>query len=608
MNNKKLAHLELSAYKKLGSTFNRNRKYLGYRYFLNSEKYFIYKHIGGKNKIVAAYGNIVCTKANKTTLFLYPNYRNTFFRYKIKLSSKHFESLLPNSTIDVCFILPYCRKCSSGNIIDSWRLVIVTNKCQVFHNFPSHSENMDLEGEIEPLDIIRFDESAVWDLPNKKYPSNSQAHDKSEFYFPGFDEETYHYHPAINGITKNKYGNKGFPKFIDLPDGSFVSRFYFPERKTESNPFFYLNGLEIDTKITLLGTYRSNTNSSSRIVVLATVDGGRNWYAKYEFSDTGEYDFRQGNKDNWGLNHGKSINGELLEKIDNNSLTIRKRQLSLDNTKNYQVYSNPIKVERIINSNPITIVTKEQHNLKNGNIVVIQGEADSSLNYLLNNNASSSSSGNGLFFKVVVQDENSFFLFENVSNVDNTLPCRHIHFIDRQRDGWTIGTGEIYPNGWLLFMGSREGDTYSDIDIMQPFLTKQLTFSQSSIQRSMGLYLFERNEENYLVYASDHDLLNRETTFGPNTIERNSTGVYVGKLSSLDDYKNTFPIFETNEPCLFFKLIGDDYIFGGQRGLLAFGHRFGKEWEVLRIENAIKRYHGETSGFIVIDDYLFIKK
>ncbi|MCR5185115.1 MAG: hypothetical protein K6C32_03440 [Bacilli bacterium] len=569
--------------------------------------------IGGKKKIVAALNDVICVQKNPTTIELYPNYRNTLLKYTIKLTPNKFEGLIKGSKIDLCLLLPYCRQCKEGEIIDSWRLVIITNKCQVFHNFPNRSKDFNYEGESQPLDLVHFEESAIWDIPGRKYPSMNEKCDANEFFFPVFDKEVYEYHPRINGKHETKYGNKGFPKYLKNADGDIISRFYFPKRQSESNPFFYLDGLEIDTKITLVGTYRSNTNQPARIVVFATTDGGRNWFAKYEFGDYGQYDFRQGKESDWGLNFGNSINITNIEfdEKDVNSLEILKRELTLDfKTNNYQSFSNPISIKSIVKGSTAIIETHDPHGLTNGNIVLLKEvHGASKLSFLTNNNASEFSPGNGIFFKVKVIDNYRFELYENVSNTNNVLPCRHIHFIDRIRDGWTIGTGEIYPNGWLLIMQSLEGDTYSNIKIREPFNVTQLTFGKEATQRGMGLYLFEREKENYFIFASDHDLLKRDFEL-PNgdSITRNSTGVFVGKISNIDDYKKMSPIYETNEPCLYFKLIDDTYIFGGQRGEIAFGHNYGDRWESSKISKPIKRFRGRTYDFLVYDSCLFIRK
>ncbi len=610
MNKQKLSKLENYFYKRIGNEFKRKRKYLKYRLFTSTKKYDIYKHIGGNGKIVAAYNDVICLESNKTTIILCPNYRNPHFHYKIKLNKKTFPDLIDGSTIDKCLLLPYCRKCSSKNIVDSWRLVIITNKCQIFHNFPSRSSEENLEGVSEFHDIIHFEESAVWDIPGRKYPTNNENVDENEYFFPGFKDDVYLYHPRVNGTTKSKYGNVGFKKYLVSTNGDILSRFYFPKRESASNPFFYLDGIEIDTKITVIGTYRSNTDRCARIVIVATSDGGRNWFAKYEFSDYGDYDFKQGDENVWGLNHGNPINCDGLKLDNEKDLYVQKRSLILNQKDSYLSLGPKIKVLNINNGCPALVTTEEPHNLKNGNIIFLSGTTNNKIaSYLLNNDVNDNNPGNSIFYKVVIKSQTEFYLYENVSNVSNSLPCRHIHFVDRARDGWLIGTGETYPNGWVLFMSNKEGDTYSNIDMTVPFPVTQLTFTNESIQRGMGMYLYERENENYFIFASDHDTLNRELIFNhSNSIYRNSTGVYIGKISSIDNYKQTYPIYETNEPCLFFKNIDGDFIFGGQRGELAFGYESGKTWETTRIEKGIKRYSGRTFDFLVIDNYLFVKK
>ena len=613
METKKITRVENYFYRRIGRTFKRRKNYFNYSFFGSSEKYDIYMDIGGKKKIAAALNDVICIQKGPKTLELYPNYRNTHFKYTIRLTPKKFDGLIEGSKIDLCFILPYCKKCRDGEIIDSWRLVVVTNRCQVYHNFPSRSDNPNYEGDSKPLDLVHFEESAVWDIPGRKYPSLNKNCDKNEFYFPGFSSEAYSYHPRINSESKTKYGNKGFPKYLEDSEGNVISRFYFPKRCSECSPFFYLDGLEIDSKITALGTYRSNTNNCARTVIFVTDDGGRNWFAKYEFSDYGQYDFRQGKESDWGLNFGNPINLGNCQFDQKNieNLCVEKRSLTLDfNSDNYQSFSSPIDILSISKGSPAIIETSVPHNFENGNIVVFRGKTNSNnLSFILNNEATSFNPGNCVFFKVKVIDERRFELFENVSNVRNSLPCRHIHFIDRIRDGWTIGTGEIYPNGWLLIMQCLEGDTYSNIKIKDLFPIKQLTFKQEAVQRGMGLYLFEKGNENSFVFASDHDLLDRDFVLPDNSsMKRNSTGVYVGKMSDIDSFKKTYSIYETNEPCLYFKLFDGTFIYGGQRGEVAFGHDYGKRWETTRISKPIKRFRGRTYDFLVFDSCIFVKK
>ena len=103
-------------------------------------------------------------------------------------------------------------------------------------------------------------------------------------------KETYEYHPILNTDSNyfDYYGNGGFGKTVKVKNnGKYeeVSRFYFPNRNNvQANSFYHIGGVETDYKISLLGTYRSNTEVGVRTCVFASNDGGRSWYCKYEFA------------------------------------------------------------------------------------------------------------------------------------------------------------------------------------------------------------------------------------------------------------------------------------------------------------------------------------
>ena len=79
-----------------------------------------------------------------------------------------------------------------------------------------------------------------------------------------------------------------------------------------------MGGYEPDYKMTLLASYRSNTDIAARNVIFMTDDGGRQWYAKYEFGDMGTYSFRQGVNKGWGKNFGNKIKTDISLKKDIN--------------------------------------------------------------------------------------------------------------------------------------------------------------------------------------------------------------------------------------------------------------------------------------------------
>lgn len=69
-----------------------------------------------------------------------------------------------------------------------------------------------------------------------------------------------------------------------------------------ANPFYFIGTGEKDYKMSLMATYRSNVHCGVRTCILVSSGGGRNWYCKYEFTDLGEYEVTQGDKEDWEKN------------------------------------------------------------------------------------------------------------------------------------------------------------------------------------------------------------------------------------------------------------------------------------------------------------------
>lgn len=158
---------------------------------------------------------------------------------------------------------------------------------------------------MEPLksnDYKLFDESCVWELPERWTPVKTKTGTDATLiatgkyrYFPALPDEAYTMYPPAN--VDNGYGNGGFPAILEKTkeDGSTVkfSRFYFTDRSRgyqRGNPLGFMGGFEPHPKLSLIGTYKSNTESagSTRICVFITNDGGRNWFCRYEFGANGE--------------------------------------------------------------------------------------------------------------------------------------------------------------------------------------------------------------------------------------------------------------------------------------------------------------------------------
>lgn len=607
-----LGRIQIESERFLKNKFFHNKVFPGYSAICKKQEFEIYRANDTAYQIVAAFNSVVVTQkvhSCKQRLLIYPDYSNRWLRYCINFNEKNFPGLIKGSKVMNCLIVPYLREVSDSKFYKRWRLIVFTDKAQIYHNFPARE--MEYEGLEQYGDIKRFEESAVWDIPGKKYPSANQNCDETEQYFPVLCKECYEYHPGIN--RKSKYGNSGFDKYTYVEnDGRKVKvpRFYLPSRCAQSNPFAYMGGVELDYKITLIGTYQSNKSIGARTDIFATSDGGRNWYAKYDFADEGEYPFKQG-IDTWGQNYGNPINGSALRDIVG-KIWIRKKKLKHSEESDEITWEAPIVVDQIVAGNPIKVKTQTAHFLSNGNIIALCSDEvtqNGQMGFLFNNEIKENCGGNGILYKVKVINEDMFELYENVSNPFIAVACRHIHHINRVRDGWIVGTGEIFPNGWLFYIQMREADTYTRIVANSELKFFKLNSAASSVQRTIGADIIDGKEPR-LIYASDHDLLDRPEVALSNGVRftRNSTGIYEGNLSDINDFRKFKVIFEAKEPAYFFKKLDGKYVFSGQRGEIAVSDLSGHNWELSQLDQPLIHYKGRTYRFHVIDKYLIIIK
>lgn len=581
----------------------------GYKPILTKNDFEVYAPGMTKKRICAAWNKVVVCRSpfKQNVLFLFPNYRNRFIKYRISLTRKLFPNLIKGSNIQQCHIIPHIRKCSKGVFSYSWRLVVITDLGQVFHNFPSRSDLYD--GDFDLGDIKAFEESAIWDLPGKRFPSFDPNCDETERFCPYLPRESCQYHPNIN--IRSKYGNSGFDKktIVKTKDGeTYVSRFYMPLRTVESNPFVYMGGFEPDYKMTVLGTYRSNYDVGARIVVFVTSDGGRNWFAKFEFADDGETKHYDGS---FKKNFGNPINAFCFREPCQGDIFVTARKINRDvSNKDLFVLSPKVKVKRLINCCPLKIETYDVHNLETGNIVFISGIPNQKeWMCCFNNEMSSVSNGNGILFKVNVVDESIIELYECVSIPNHNISCRHIHHINRIKDGWIIGTGETYPNGWLLYMRLPFTETYTDFNASDWMDIILLNHSENSVQRTIGADLID-DENQTFVFASDTDELDGHKINCNNCdgVFRNSLGVFKGKISEIDSFASFECILETTEPAYFFKKLDNCYVFSGQRGDFAVGFNGGSLWKKARLDKHLTQLKGRTDNWFAIDDYIVLLK
>lgn len=595
----------------------------GYNKKIDTLKYSIFENSRGYGNVVAAYGDMLLYQSyrNKNKLTLFPYYQNMIIRRHIILCEKKFPGLLPNSAILQCFFIPYIRVIAKNQYQKAVRLIIITDKAQVYHNYPSRDKVYD--GLSDPGDITSFEESVIWDLPGKRYPSSMVDNNSAiERYYPNLPQECYNYHPSLNTdkTYKDKYNNGGFGKMTMVTKNGQrvnVSRFYIYSRKSQANPFHFIGTGEKGFKMTIIATYRSNTNAGVRTCVFATTDGGRQWFCKYEFADFGEYEFRQGDSESYGTNFGNLIINDGYNDNYLGDLIIKKRILIVPSIANKE----PVnkfrwieigKVTAISQNKHLTFKTSKPHGLTTGNIISLSSDKDNtSYSWMINNSTSPDSAGNGLLFKIYIIDDNTISLYELVSSPDSDLPCRHIHHVNRIKDGWLIGTGEIYPNGWLLYLQLKMADSFSIVSASDDMIFIRLNSTEQSAQRTMGAFLTDEPVPR-IIYASDHDILLRQKHSicerRTEIFMRNSTGVFDCLLSEIDDRTSHRVVFEATEPCFFFQQLNSLFLFSGQRGELGISFDYCKTWYRERLSKPIIHYLGSNGQRYYFDNCIIIRK
>lgn len=578
----------------------------------------IYKKKYYGKMILCAYKNVlVICNSKKNIMYIVPDYHFRLIKYKVKLNKKNFPELIKKSKIENCMIIPYPRYYDAKRGKLSFRICVVTDRAQIYHNYPDRE--YEYAGRSHWEDVIAFQESVIWDRPNRKYPSVNPVDREVERVFLGLPNEAYEYHPSIcleNSI--NEYGSRRFGRsswvINEKGEKIKVGRFYVPQRRAETNPFAVMGGYECNHKMALIGTYRSNTKYGARTCLFMSSDGGRQWYCKYEFGDAGEYVFRQGNVEEWGRNWGNRIMGDWV--VPNSKLPqlyVRKRKViypSKENKEPLQFFSwsEPLYVERIVaDKEKIMFIFYEEHMLETGNVISVGStdiDKDNVWAWMINNKVSDKNAGNGMLFKVEVININTIALNEFVMNEDNNIVCRHIHHINHVKDGWLLGTGEIYPNSWVMYIQLKDVEKATRISANEYICIERLNSTEESIQRTMGVLWDE--DSNSLFFASDHDTICRQTILGPSgrnlQITRSSVGIFAGKLCDIDDFRKFRCIKETSEVAYFFKEIEGNIIWCGQQGEMYIYKN--NQWVEFSLPRAFEQYMGKTYDFLVLNDYL----
>lgn len=584
----------------------------GYSLISDRERYKIFKHQGGR-RIVAIHENIVVAVkgasnglAIGSTMYIGTNGVDGEYNYSLTFDSTNFPNLKAGSLIEEVMVLPFTRNMSIEQTGKQYRVCVITSNGQIYHNFPARATTSD--GTVQSSDIIKFDESVVWDIKDRKFPSTNPSATGTEIYYPGLPATNYVYEPALS--SDNGYGHGGFGKEI-TKGGVTYSRFYNPQKNT-FHPFGFMGGFEPTKKLSVIGTYRSNSlrEQGSRMCFFATSDGGRSWYNKYEFASL--------SGDN---NAGVQIDTTSLAAYNADSFILKEVKHTIPSALNKEPdhlfdFGTSVVVTSITAGKPTVFTTAAAHGLVNNAVIVIQdnpasANASAEWSWLRNDLMTDNSGGNGMIFKIERLSDTTFALREYIHNPFNNIACRHIHSVNRVKDGFTMGCGEFYPHGWSFYIPTPKADDFSILNAWENLDFIRLTSTEESAKRSLG-FTIKDDIDNTLIYSSDEAFVPRSNMTFPAgrtvTVKRSSTGVFKGKLSDVDDFTKFECVFEAQEPAFFFKEKSGVYIFCGQRGEAGFSFDGGETWIKDHFKEMVRYFRGQSNNLVLINDaFIYFK-
>lgn len=494
------------------------------------------------------------------------------------------------------------------------RICVIFSNGQIYNNYPACFDDHDFYSAsyatwspkvpVEDM-FTKFEESAVWDLPNRKHPVKTTSGDDAAliatgmyYYNPALPDNAYEIHPAIN--TANGYGNSGFGATNEVNPISTGENIGKRARFWRTNPdnanansFSYMGGYVADNLFTMVGTYQTNTGSSPcRICVFGTQDG-RNWYNMYEFAgrDTIHFGTDWTNASHIGLAIAQT--GSAGSGIYN----IKKRVLVVPAASNKEPsvkfeYGSVLNVTGISgDENGITFTTASAHGLVNGDCIVVNFQSGQSANgrafdWMVNPSADGESGGNGILFKVTDITTNTFKVTMYIWNPDNNLPVRHIHAINRCKDGVSVSTGENYPAaGWILYDSIIPADAFGGYNVasitQNSFL--RLNSARGCYHRSLGTIIRQEADGTYCYISMDEAGI--PTADVPlaegrtDVLKHNSTGVYKVKIDGIDSLAdNGVLLYQGKETAFGFQEMLGVFVYTGQFGDLALSFDNGVSW------------------------------
>lgn len=563
-------------------------------------------------KIVALGGNIAIYAFNSYTLEISTSgidglkyINNGTNPNRITLSNTTLKGTT-NANFQSIHVLPYKR----GNVLaegatNDYRVVIITKGGEIYHNKPQRS----IDGSDLPLagDHLVFDQSVVWDMPHRRLPHISNT--AFPYYKnPAVPEPAYF--PVLNtdGAFVDSFGNGGFG--ISKTEGSVQRvRFLIRFNGIDMNPFRTMGGVIVEPQNMWIATYNpswSSTTQVTRECVFHTVNG-REWYNVYEFIPSNLL--------------GTRLNTSGLPAYNANTLAIVNRDM--DFPKEGYTPTTLFKPAAKVNISSITIgsnaviTTTEPHGLElPQGIIAIQtasgATVQSEYSWMLNDAVTPNDYGNNVFFAYKRLTNTTFEIHEYINANTNNLQSRHIHCLNRAKDGVTIGTGEEY---YTRQVSERSTTTLEGwypqthyIHLSAPaYVATKLNSSENGVLRPLGFILMD-DKDQHMLSASDSDIAGKTVPTANGTLYRGATGLFKGKLIDINDRSKFETILESPDVSFFFQKVRDIYIYADVKGFIAVSTDL-VNWSTTYLNSTVFKLGGvDDLNRVCVDGIIIYKK
>lgn len=538
----------------------------------------------------------------------YIYYSNTYgaLWQKIPFDTTAFPTLIAGSKVISLSVLPYTRRVEvlGSQVGYEARVVVLTDKKQTFHNEPDTTQyGTETYNGMWERKYWKFCESVIWDIPisetTRRLPSKSSSANGIYRYMPCLSDDSYEFLPALN--TDLGYGYS-MPVSRTLSDGRICPRFYH-HTELGTHPLIGLGEhIEKDNKLCAVGTY---VLSYGRVVFFVTHDGGKQWFAKYDFAAP-----------HYGTVEttvGVPIDLTAFSAVGSGVFSVRKRSNVYPTAENKEPsalfsYGEYVNVTSISNTKPTVVTTASAHGLNTLDVVEFKLNSSSPVSFLANNNSTTMVAGDGVLFQVKKLTDTTFELYEMLGSADTNIPARHIHTVNRVKDGWTISTGEDLPEGgWIMFAQQKQRDAGARVMAWETFPVFRLnSVAGTSCERACGFIMEDNDVDPYCFYASDTAMAgNRAVSIEGRTglFTRSSLGIMRGKLSVIDDMSQWECVYSIPDTIVALRRLGNFIVAVSQAGDLIISNDNGENWHFFKTHSRCPLKGISGRGKMIVGNY-----